>query len=131
MAQDDDESTWSMAKRSIRRGVLSAALCVLAFSAYQWADRRGRVSHFAVTSVVMATSWMAGETKECVTNQKMLDCELDGGVSAKAGKIHLFRVEFQGKITQSGQVLWHCSRTPEGMVCRCRQATGSLYVSVI
>ena len=114
---------WSAGKRGIVIGILTAAFWILAFAAYQWADRHGRVSHFAVTRVVMATSWVDGETKECVTgspgmDQKMLDCELDGGVSAKAGKTHLFRVEFLGRMNQPGQKLWHCSRTSDGMVCR-------------
>jgi hypothetical protein len=126
MAKAGDQSMWSAAKRRILIGILTAASWVLAFAVYQWADRHGRVSHFAVTRVVMATNWMDGETKECVTgnpgmDQKMLDCELDGGVSAKAGKTHLFRVEFLGRMNQRGLVLWHCSRTADGMVCRTPQ----------
>lgn len=56
---------WTMAKLLMKWGSALAIVVGLTVAGYQFADRKGRVTHYHKTPVWVQGNWMVGESRDC------------------------------------------------------------------
>ncbi len=107
--------------------LVGAAIALLA-NLYHWVDSTGWIPHHEDTTISAESSWMVGESKECVSyplNAKTAAAiGKDAGYAAArivcdSGPSRDVRVKFHGRVKQPEYdvVTWRCKREQDGFTC--------------